>query len=213
MSEVSLRTRELYNKKEKYIAWKPIGSVVSVINYRRMRLKWIEIICDLARPEKRASYEGFPGWTYICQHWSRDKWEAWREEDVGKTLIKNMDTFWKTYCEESLISALGKDPRGQKNLTDTWLWSEHERKIFFIVVNEDEVDEVKVDNWQGVAEQFQNGDLFITKKTRVKFQTDIPSISDKTQDDIMNPDIVIHPKFDSPISKTLVSMPDLAELK
>jgi len=100
-----------------------------------------------------------------------------------------------------------------KNLTDTWVWSEHERRIFFIVVNEDETDTEKVSSWAGTVEQFQNGDLFITNKTRIKFQTDIPVLSEGTLTDIMSPDVIIHPKFDSPIAKTLVNMPNLEDLK
>lgn len=212
MTEILLRTTEFRNQKPTYLSWRPVGSVIEVIDSLRLRYKWIEIVCDLARPEKRKMYTAIPGYQYLCDHWSKELWDAWWQADRQNAFSDQdfANGFWEENIDAQLIGLLGKDPRGEVNLTDTWLWSEYERKNWFIVVNNDEEDATKVRAWKGRQETWDNEKLIIHPKTRIDYETNL-SLSAESLSSINDKNIVVHPKFSSPVAKSVVATTDVRE--
>lgn len=220
MAELSLHTTDFINKKTEYVAWRPKGTIISIITTHRMRLKWLEIVCDLVSPKKRDQYKTIQGWQYLCEYWTQELRDEWIElgkpnktyshgrllED--KTAAQKM---WDNRITPDLINLLGYEPRGYENVTNTWLWSEHERKTLFIVVNND-IDEEQLINEYGLGKFYvKNGTLVATSGARLKYETNA-GLSVKTIEDINNQEIVVHPKFDAPIAKTYFNSPNLDEL-
>jgi len=221
MAELALRTQEVINHKAKYTAWRPVGSVIISINQHQMRRKWLEIVCDLVSPKKRDNYKNISGWQYLCDHWTPQLREEWiqlqkpNKEYPHGALLQNIATaqsMWDQRVDAQLISLVGKEPIGVKDKTDTWLWSDDERKIYFITVNEDEEDLSKVQGWQGFNNITDSGNLYIMPRTQIKYQTDIPELSAETLIDIADRDKILHPRFDKPITKTKINSPSILEL-
>ena len=221
MAELALRTNEFLNKKTKYIAWRPIGSVIVSIDSHTMRLKWLEIVCDLVSPKKRDDFKGIPGWQYLCDHWTKELRSEWialgkptTDYPLGRLLQDPLaaQKMWDESVDSQLSSIIGKEPGGVEWLTNTWLWSQKERKELFIIVNADETDNLQVRNWGTRSESYKDGTLVIHPKTKVDWETKL-DISSKTKTEITNPAKIINPSFDIPVVKTLVETPNLLDLK
>jgi len=221
MAELALRTQEFINHKQKYTAWRPVGSIIISINQHRMRRKWLEIVCDLVSPKKRNQYKSIPGWQYLCDHWTPQLREEWfqlqkpNKEYPHGALLQNAitsQTMWEQRVDLQLISLIGKEEYGIKDKTDTWLWGDDERKIYFITVNEDEEDNSSVQGWAGFNNITQDGKLHIVPRTQIKYQTDIPELSEETLLDIADRDKILHPRFDKPISKAIINSPNILSL-
>jgi hypothetical protein len=122
------------------------------------------------------------------------------------------ETLWGEIVDSQIPGLLGKDPRGEVDLVNTWLWSEYERKNWFIVVNTDETDLHTVKAWNGWQETIDGGKLIIHPKTRIKYDTDL-TLSKESLALVADKETIVHPKFSSPVSKTVVSTPDVKEAK
>ncbi len=221
MAELALRTTEFKNQKTNYLAWRPVGSVIVALSEHQKRRKWLEIVCDLVAPYKRETYKAIPGWQALVDHWTPQLREMWLDIDrpnesfpLGPLLQDRpiAQKIWDDNVDSQLSSALGKEPRGDVDFTDTWLWSEHERKTTFIVSNFDETDEAHLETYGEKLNGLDAGNIVFYSKVKVDFKTDIPSLSPETIADIENPDVIVHPKLNVPISKILFNTPDIARI-
>ena len=230
MAEIALRTTEFLNAdpRKKYVAYRPVGSVVAAITDERIKAKWLEILCDFPRASKRESYAAVPGWKKILQAWSTKLLGDYVDALVGpkRNTKAARDKFWTETIEPlGLLVDLPKDPLGLRPVYETWLWSEHERKAFFIVTNTDASAAV-ADSWNGHIPLDKDGKevtwsegvdakgapvmvpsadvASIVPKRMVSYATDIRSLSGDTLSNIANPDKVVHPRFDKPIPSSIV---------
>ena len=219
MSEIALRTTEFIGKKQKYINYRPVGSVIVSLPTHIIRRKWLEIVCDLVSPKKRDQFKGIVGWQHLCDHWTQALWDEWRSKDVPTeaypfgelTAVEGTaQVMWDQRVDAQLITLVGKEPLGIKDRTDAWYWSDHERKTTFIISNEDATsDEVKA--YGGSADMIKNGKIIITPNARIDYLSDI-GLSQGTLDNIANKETLVHPKFDAPVSKVKMNSPDLSGL-
>ncbi len=218
MSEIALRTSERKLQRGNILHWRPVGStIVCISNSMRIR-KWLEICCDLVSPKKRKDYESLPAYDKLCEAWTPELRETWliadrptKDYPLGQLL---MDNSYPQKLWDELIEPLGvlKDlplaPESDVLIYNTWLWSETERKQFYIVSNTDATDE-EVESWQGTEERVDGLNTVIAWKKQIKYQTEL-GLSQPELDKIANPDIVVHPKFDAPVPKIKIVQPNLA---
>jgi len=202
MAEVALNLTPHDLRKGTYRFVCPEGAVIEAITDERRRRKWIEIICDLSSPRKRDHYRRIPGWKRICEAWSPQLRTAWMDLERGKHRLAGWSDaeFWAHHIEPlGLLADLPQAPGTDRRVYETWLWSQHERKVFFIVVNDDEPD---VEIWRrkrmtGAAEE---GNMVIRPGRVLNFRTDI-GLSLDTVAKILDPARLVHPRFDKPVGR------------
>ena len=237
MPELALRTTERYCEKTKYTSWRPVGSVIVAITRQRLRRKWLEIVCDLMRPDKRENYRNIPGYNRLCEAWSQELWDEWfelnrptKEYPLGP-LLQDESCAQKMWNERVVPLGLPSDlpfaPEADLRVCDTWLWSERERRNYFIVVNEDASDD-EVKTWADHVEWDVDADaewqtdtegkptnpghrLLIRPRMCVRYQTDL-GLSDKTRARIADKNQVVHPRFDKPVAAAYFRRPELHEM-
>lgn len=238
MSEIALRTTERKLQKEQYLGWRPVGSTIVCCSDSLIRRKWLEICCDLVSPKKRDNFRNIPGWQRLCDAWTSQLREAWfhydrstEEHKIGRLL---MDKSYPQIVWGELIEPIGvlKDlpfaPDADVKVHDTWLWSEQERKRYFIIVNEDASND-EVESWQGVEERDADTgevlpalaeeevrdpsiNLAVVWKKQIKYKTEI-GLTSSTLADIADPGKIMHPRFDKPVSKIKSVRPDIEDAK
>ena len=224
MAEIALRTTERKLQRTKYLAWRPVGSAMICQSDHTICRKWIEICCDLVSPKKRNTYQNIPGWSRLCDAWTPALREAWLEADRPTNQWKLsrllQDHTYSTQLWNELIVPIGVDkdlplaPESDVKIHHTWLWSEIERKKYFIVINTD-ADSPTIDNWNGHEERdADTGDVLplltegqvrdpgisfaIMPKKQCKYEIDI-GLTGSDLDKISNPEIIVHPKFEAPV--------------
>ena len=235
MSEIALRTVERRVQKVKYLCWRPIGSAIVCCSDHAIRRKWLEICCDLVSPAKRDNYRNIPGWQRLCDAWTPQLREAWlaadrptRDWPLSRLL---QDHTYSATVWDSLIAPIGvaKDlplaPESDVPVHRTWLWSEGERKRYFIVVNTDTASPT-VENWNGhdmrdratgaVLPPLADGEvrdpkiaLVITPRKMVKYQTDLALVSAKLTK-IADPSVTVQPDFTTAVPAVKIIQPVLA---
>ena len=210
MSEIALRTTEFLNHKAKYTAYRPVGSVVTAISAWRIKAKWTEIICDLMEPSKRKTYTGLPGYDKLIAAWTPallGEWVSWYRKTQLKTINRPaLDTFWTEQIEPiGVLADLPTDPTGEKPVYETWLWSEYERKRFFVVANTDLTD-TQAEALNGFDEKPGTvggiGKTFLTPKKMLDYKTSL-GLDAATVAKIDNVDVVVDPKFDAPVASNV----------
>ena len=221
MAELALRTTELLAKKAKYTAWKPVGSAIVCQSDHTICRKWLEICCDLVSPKKRENYRGIPGWKRLCDAWIPEMREAWLEYDrpvdkwpLGRLLQDHVfcDLFWSEMIESTgVVGDLPLAPESDMTISKTWLWSEIERKRFFIVANADSESPV-VDNWNGADERAGDKGLVLCPKRMVNYETEI-GLDGAKLDKIAQLDTIVHPDFATPVAVALIKQPDILKIK
>jgi len=198
MAEILLRTRELINAKEKHTVVKPRGGVVTAISDRKIRNKWIEIICDLMSPMKRDKYTGLPHWDIMAAAWTaglRQLWIDWGRSAKPVTT----DKFWiDSIVPLGLVSQFDNAPESTKPLYETWLWSPTERKHFFIAYNDDATDEDLRAMNTLVEKQDTKERLYLVPGKQYDYEKDI-TISNDTLVKINDPTQIVNPRFDKPV--------------
>jgi hypothetical protein len=237
VSEIALRTTERRVQKAKYLAWRPVGSAMVCCSDHKIRMKWLEICCDLVSPTKRDRYRGIPGWQRLCDAWTPDLRDAWLDADMptegyplGRLLSDHtyVDGLW-----DGLIKPIGVEsdlpfaPESDMPIHRTWLWSDVERKMYFIVANYDTPSST-IEGWNGHDEcdattgavlpilkegEVRDPKIKIVMKPRrmVKYQTDIGLDSAKLAK-IADPAVVVYPRFDAPVAAAKFQVPGDAAL-
>jgi len=245
MSEIALRTTELKVQKESYLAWRPVGSAMVCCSDHCICRKWLEICCDLVSPVKRTNYQNIPGWKFLCDAWTPELRLAWLEADRPSKDFKLSrlleDHTFSASLWDSLIAPIGVvsdlplAPESDMPVHKTWLWSEGERKNYFIIVNTD-ADSPTVENWNGheeydaatglVLPRLADGQVrdpkikvVISPRKVVAYKTELAltgaklaKIDDKTQ--VVNPDYTLAVaaiKFKSPLVTKVVGKPVAVE--
>lgn len=238
MSEIALRTTERKLQKAKYLGWRPVGSTIVCCSDHMIRRKWLEIVCDLVAPYKRKGYTALPGYDSLVAAWTPQLREAWLEYDRPTKQYKlsrllQDDAFpqfvWGEIIEPiGLLEDLPYAPEANVKVYDTWLWSELERKNYFVIVNED-ADRQTVQAWQGTEERDADTgevlpelgpdevygptiNLAVVWKGQVKYETDL-GLSGDTLANIADKDKIVHPRFDKPVAKVKVKQPTIVDAK
>lgn len=237
MAEIALRTSERLVQKAKYLAWRPVGSAIACCSDHTIRRKWLEICCDLVSPQKRENYRGIPGWQRLCDAWTPQLRAAWLAADRPtrdwplSQLLQDHTHSQRVW--DSLIVPIGVDrdlplaPESDVPVHQTWLWSDIERKRYYIVVNTD-ADSPTVDNWNGheqsdgdtglVLPRLAEGEtrdprikVVISPRMMVDYKHDLglsaaklAKIADKAQ--------VNHPDFTSAVGKAKFKAPIVTEV-
>lgn len=202
MAELAVRTKPRVIKSLNDFICRPTGSVIIAISHEAIRRKWLEIICDLVSPKKRDMFKKIPGWNYLVDHWTPELREKWlsverlnNPVETEKMLINDVD--------RQLSSLLGKDPRQEKDLMGTWLWSEAERKRYFLSFVDDESEEVIGASAFTEVSVGENAVVLCPSK-KIDFETAL-GLSQDSVNKIKDPGVIVHPKFSSPISKTTIT--------
>ena len=207
MAEIVLRTRTLINAKQKYTAVKPRGGVAAAVTDQKIQNKWIETICDLMSPAKRDNYSTLPYYDLMTAAWTeklRQDWIDWQRSKIP--VITNV--FWDTVIKPlGLVSQFGNAPESTKPLYETWLWSEHERKQFFIIHSPDEAAIKAATAHEDIT---YKDDLYKCQKI-FDYEKDI-TFSKETVAKINDPTQVVNPRFDKPVSLDKFAAPILIGL-
>lgn len=238
MSEIALRTTERKLQKAKYLGWRPVGSTIVCCSDSLIRRKWLEICCDLVSPKKRDNFRNIPGWQRLCDAWTPELREEWFHYDrpteqhpIGRLLMDKSypQVVWKDMIEPiGVLKDLPFAPDSDVKVHDTWLWSEQERKRYFIVVNQDASND-EVESWQGVEERDEDtGEVLpdlaedevrdpavsfaVVWKKQIKYKTEI-GLSGGTLMDIANLGTAMNPRFDKPILQIKAVRPNMNDAK
>lgn len=202
MAELAVRTNELIIKDLNNFVCRPVGSVIISISYHMIRRKWLEIICDLVSPKKRDSFRNIPGWQYLVDHWTPALREEWLSVERQNSLAAT-EKMLADRVDGQLSGFLGKDPRQEKDLMGTWLWSEAERKRYFLSFVDDESEEVIGASAFTEVSVGENAVVLCPSK-KIDFETAL-GLSQDSVNKIKDPGVIVHPKFSSPISKTTIT--------
>ena len=220
MAEIALRTSERRLQKEKYLALRPKGSAMICLSDSAIRRKWLEIVCDLVSPAKRAHYATITGYARLCEAWSPALREAWLE--AGRPTaqyphgrLMQDDTFPQALWD-TLVKPLGieKDlplaPESDVRTCDAWGWSDHERKTYYIVTNTD-ANDATVTGWNGHDEitDAKLGLVLISRKV-VDYETALALDGAKLAD-IADPAKIVQPDFAAPVALAKFVTPTLSE--
>ena len=212
MAELYLFTKNLYKESSKTTKNIPRGSVLCAISPHRLRKKWLEIVCDLARPDKRhiEAYQRISGYNYICDHWTQELWNVWFH--VGRSTkqyphggeLFNIESkaqeLWDSYIDAQLPGLIGKDPRGEVNAVDTYPWGVRDYKDGLIIVVNDETDHKIIKGWEKIDVADHDNKRRFKPCKRIDYETKL-GLSQGTLADIYNYDKPFYPKFSNPISK------------
>ena len=106
---------------------KPKGVVCVAITSERIRAKWVEIVADLIRPERRGGAYGFNFAAAVQAVWKPEWYQTFRAMENGEI---TPDAAWATVSK--VLPDLGKDPRGKVPRSDCWPWHQQERRLFYI---------------------------------------------------------------------------------
>lgn len=214
MHEISLSIFPVDKTDSKKRVYRPVGSPISVISKWRKRAKWIEIICDLASPKKRGALgsalvqnNNWPTfrWNRICQAWTPQLRRLWRDWDLGAPdtddplgLAMRRQTareLWNTYIKPTgVISEAGKDPTNMVDLTDTWLWSNSDRRKSLVIVSDD-MTELDLEDATKREQSTVDDKQFIKPRKIIDWVNDLDlTVAEKA--DIYNPSKRVQPRFD-----------------
>ncbi len=107
---------------------RPRGSIIVAIPQHNIRRKWVEICGRLLSPENRDNFKNIIIYRQITGAWKK----SW--EDASIAMFRKeitADQAWDAIVSDNFPN-LGTDPRGDVPLTDTWLWSDWERRNFYL---------------------------------------------------------------------------------
>lgn len=234
MAEIALRTSEFLNRDSLRFHWRPRGSVVVPVSDARIRRKWIEILCDYPSKAKRATYAGrIPGFDKVCAAWDTRLLGEWIEfyRSHRAPFSEGADAeFWTQFIEPlGVLPDLPLDPTGLRPVWQTWLWSDEERRRFFIVtatastnsvesmygfitLAEDGTEPKPTFDAKGVQNGWDKAGVVTTPKRRLDYEKDIAGLKPETILEINDPSVVVHPRFDKPVDVAKVQPIPLAEV-
>lgn len=198
------------------------GGVVSAISDRTKRNKWMDILCVLPDPRPRRTRGGatLPShrevyetattpiqdslgaiWTLAKEHWTpalRSAWNDWQKTPKGSEHDGKRAGLIQTIEGGGIRSAMGREPLGQVDLLDTWLWSEWERRNTYIVVSE-AIPEAMGDEMGRPAVEIENGRNIYRVSSYVDWETDLGLSSDLLAR-IRDNQETVHPDFSAPLA-------------
>jgi len=126
--QTNARMVTLSDTERRYI---PQGAVITAVSDHARMVKWMEIAFDLASPANRHRYASkLPWFQVLLDRWTQEFRDAWFSAKRDGFFNNQIDTaaFWMKYVIDSgLKAAMGKDPRGQRDLMDTWIWGKKQK--------------------------------------------------------------------------------------
>ena len=163
---------------------KPKGAVCVAITSEHIRAKWVEIVADLIRPERRGGAYRFNFAAAVQAVWKPEWYQTFRAMENGEI---TPDAAWATVSK--VLPDLGKDPRGEVPRSDAWPWHQQERRQFYIC---------KIDLED--ADIAQQGDYTLDGKAckgylyKVDYASNL-GLGIADVQDIEDEDVLIHPKL------------------
>jgi hypothetical protein len=216
MHELALSTSGHTHRKSKYVVHRPRGSCIVHCSTSQKRRKWLEIVCDFAHPRRSHEFDSLkypiPNWDEIKLFWTKNLYDNWRSADSPSVLYPSgqlltnrsfPQTFWDDEVKvRGLEDDVDDDPRGDVKITDTWLFSHHERTKYFVIVD-NSLDDSTSDLFGSQVENMDAtvGRIF-SRSAIIDYRVDL-GLTQKTMGDIADPTTVVHPKFNNPISVEL----------
>ena len=209
--EIALRIAPRDVQTAKYRSFRPVGSVVTAWSDRRKRRKWLEIVCDLARPDKREAYrERFAAntsvtaqqWGVIESLWTQSLWGEWLDLDRGPE-SKDKDIAIEQLWQERIESApgwksdLGFDVRGQVPLCEAVLWGRLDVLDLFIVTNQD----LPTAEFEGLKDDVDEAGVQYPRYL-LDWESSL-SLSAGTLAEIRDTKVALYPRFDRPVAGAL----------
>ena len=164
--ELALSIDERIVEKQKYTLYRPKGSVLVGMTNERIRRKWVEILGDLFAPYKREQYTKFPYYNQIVPMWN-NAWKQAADEMFRRNITA--DEAWNIITQSGdIFGNLPLAPGASStHVTDTWVWSQHERRIFYIVKADQAAaeaslaeGEILTEVWFGKKEIDSDGNLW-----------------------------------------------------
>ncbi len=206
--EIALRIAPRDVQTAKYRNFRPLGSVMDVFSDRRKRRKWLETVCDLARPDKRAAYrESFTSntpvttqqWDVIESLWTQSLWDAWFAIDRGpesKDKDLAIEQLWQDRIESAAgwKDALGTDPRSQVPLCETFIWGYRTLRQIYVVTNQD----LTTADLESRKDDIDEGGV-MHPRYRLDWENSL-GLSAGTLAEIHDPKVALHPRFDLPVT-------------
>jgi hypothetical protein len=160
------------------------GEVCVGMTSRYIRQKWVEVVADLIRPERRGGAYPFVFAKAVQAVWKPEWLQTSIAMEHGEI---SPEDAWATMSDD--LPDLGKDPRGEVDRIDTWMWSRLERKQFYIC----RVD-LEDDSIAHKVHYMRDAVLCKGRLNVVNYRTDL-SLSLADLEDIENPDTIVHPKL------------------
>ena len=167
------------------------GSIVVCHTAKCIRQKWVEIVADLCRPERRGGAYPFKFAKSVQAVWKPE----WLQTSIAmeRGEISPADA-WATMSKD--LPDLGKDPRGEVPRSETWMWSARERKQFCICRLDCEDHTLAAHGYYVLDGKVHNGPL-----KRIDYRG-VWGVGD-TQD-IEDPEVIVHPKLKESFSANQV---------
>ncbi|MFQ5493934.1 MAG: hypothetical protein ACE5EX_01000 [Phycisphaerae bacterium] len=191
-----------------------MGSVLEAVSRARCKAKWLEIVCDLMRPAKQAQFTTFTYHSVLRPLWR----PAWYEliRDVWRGNV-GVDAAWTTVLADGTIQgAMPTDPTGRVPVLDTWVWSDIERRMFFIVAMDEatmtsgQIDDAAgetryVDPPVDAVEDAVVTPGLIRPLHRIDYiGGDVPGLSAATLTRIADRTQIVHPRLDLPLDSVVL---------
>jgi hypothetical protein len=237
MAEFALRVTSNILRKEKYDEIQPIGAVVSGWSDRRIRRKWLEIVCDLMRPRFRykgqriegkreatiANHMANSGWSAerckaISDLWSESLWRRWFEvkemDDSTQAEIARLQLWSGDIANVSgWVQAVGKEPHGVEDAVNTVPWSLADLKALYMVP----ADGLGTNEAEAVAGKRVDVVDFrqvVTPFHVVDWDAGL-GLTEEEKEAIRNPKAIVFPRFDRKIPRGRIkeSRPDVRAMR
>jgi hypothetical protein len=203
MSELVLRRQTKDTLKDKYRDYRPQGSIISTKSNRIITRKWIEIICDLASPQKRDTYINLniPGFIEVVENWTPALRKRWLDYDRETLDTETTQDFWDTDIKSGGLLGAIPDYRGKKAY-EQWLYSDTELIHFFVVENDDGEDE-EIEDWSRRKETNDRGSIIFSPQKSVDYKNKL-LLTKREKDDLEDITKMVLPERNRKARKNII---------
>jgi hypothetical protein len=216
MAEFALRIVPEIVRKEKYDEISPAGAVLSGFSDRLIRRKWVEMVCDLARPALTYKGKRLPskrekffagmvancGWTQarcdaVAALWSESLWRRWMETehnspdvDTAKAQLWDGDIA----SASGWVAAVGKEPHGVEGAVNCVPWSLDNLKRFYMVAG-DGLNDTEAESLHGKKLDVVDFREALMPRHVINWEVAL-GLTEQAKAEIRDPSIAVHPRFD-----------------
>jgi len=146
---------------------KPRGSILVAITDQWIKAKWVEKFGYMMHPAKREMWPTMPYRDAIIADWKHGWYQAWH--DMARLGLLTSAEAWSVIFRLG-VPDLGKDPSGTLDITDCWMWTPTEKKLFLIGRTDHDGETVNLQQ----ASVHQHGESkAIGPRYRIDYRTDL----------------------------------------
>ena len=184
--EIALRTSERKWTVKKITHFWPKGSLLIGIPAARIQRKWVEICGDLMSPAKRGMFTKVRNYGILTAAWQQKWYDTFWAMSRGEM---TRQAAWAVIAASGIDGDLGNDTMGDVLLTSTWMWSEWEKKHFFITrLDSEDHSLLNQIDYTKTEKAFFGGQWYID------YVTDI-GLSSGSIDDIDDVSVTVEPRY------------------